>query len=38
VKDEEGLPLYMDDDHISRGTAERLLPERLFEIWMNEGR
>lgn len=38
LKDEEGLPLYVDDDHISRGTAERLLPERLSEIWMNEGR
>lgn len=38
VVDEGGLPLYADDDHISRGTAERLLPERLSEIWVNEGR
>lgn len=36
VIDEGGLPLYVDDDHISRGTAERLLPERLSEIWINE--
>ena len=38
VRDDEGLPLYVDDDHISRGTAERLLPERLSEIWTKEGR
>lgn len=38
VVDEAGLPLYVDDDHISRGTAERFFLERLSEIWMNEGR
>lgn len=33
---QDGLPLYRDDDHISRETAKRLLPERLSEIWVNE--
>ncbi len=33
IQDENGLPLYVDDDHISRTTAETLLPAKLSEIW-----
>lgn len=35
ITNEDGLPLYVDDDHISRETAERVLPQRLSEIWIN---
>jgi peptidoglycan/LPS O-acetylase OafA/YrhL len=33
-----GLPLYVDDDHISQTTAKTLLPDRLSEIWTNGDR
>jgi hypothetical protein len=36
VTDQRGLPLYRDDDHISRQAAGTLLPERLSEIWTIE--
>lgn len=38
LTDQNGLPLYVDDDHISRKTAGALLPKRLAEIWTNEER
>ena len=34
IRDEDGLPLYVDDDHISRSAAEQWLSERFSEIWM----
>jgi peptidoglycan/LPS O-acetylase OafA/YrhL len=34
IHDEEGLPLYVDDDHISRSAAERVLAGPLSEIWL----
>jgi hypothetical protein len=33
VHDEDGLPLYVDDDHISRSAAERILPGPLSGLW-----
>lgn len=33
VTDEDGNPLYQDDDHINHQTATSLLPSRLVEIW-----
>lgn len=36
--DAEGLPLYVDEDHISLATAKELLPDRLVEIWLSADR
>lgn len=33
LTDQNGLPLYIDDDHISRQAAGDLLPKRLSKIW-----
>lgn len=33
TEDADGVPLYRDDDHITRTTAERLLAPRFSEIW-----
>ena len=33
VTGDDGLPLYVDDDHVSRRTAEALLAPRFSEIW-----
>jgi peptidoglycan/LPS O-acetylase OafA/YrhL len=33
---EDGLPLYVDDNHISTQAAVSLLSDRLTEIWINE--
>lgn len=36
IASEDGLPLYRDDDHISRSTAETLLQPRFSDIWAGE--
>lgn len=33
ITDASGIPLYLDDDHITRETAGNVLPERLSQIW-----
>lgn len=32
---QDNIPIYRDDDHISRETAQSLLFERLSEIWID---
>ena len=35
ITGDDGLPLYVDDDHISQQAARQLLAPRLLEIWQH---
>lgn len=36
LTDDSGLPLYIDDDHLTNTAALALLPPRLAQIWARE--